>query len=280
MANTSSINSELFANLVTAAQFSAYETSVARQMVTVFDAPLNAGKVLQVPVWSGITAETITDESAATAKDTNTTSASITLAEHVVYHQITDMLRDSSFSDVFAQIGDQSGRAIAEAMDKQVFSLFSSFSTDVGPGAGAEVTVDHLLKAAATLRGNKLTGPFYAVLHPKQAYNVKKQLSNAGASNVPALSAVGDSVLSGFYLGTVAGIQVYESGLITVDGSDDAVGAVFARSAIGHAMRGTIDMNELYLPASRATDVVLKAVAGAAILQNSHGVKITGDAAL
>jgi len=26
--------------------------------------------------------------------------------------------------------------------------------------------------------------------------------------------------------------------------------------------------------------VVLKAVAGAAILQNSHGVKITGDAAL
>jgi hypothetical protein len=36
----------------------------------------------------------------------------------------------------------------------------------------------------------------------------------------------------------------------------------------------------LYLPKERATDVVLKAVAGAAILQNSHGVKITGDAAL
>ena len=280
MANTSSINSELFANLVTAAQFAAYENSVARQMVTVFDAPVNAGKVLQVPVWSGITAETITNEAAATAKDTNTTSQTITLAEHVVYHQITDMLRDSSFSDVFAQIGDQSGRAIAEAMDKQVFDLFTSFSTDVGPGAGAEVTVDHLLKAAATLRAGKLTGPFYAVLHPKQAYNVKKQLSNAGASNVPALSAVGDSVLSGFYLGTVAGIQVYESGLISVDGSDDAIGAVFARSAIGHAMRGSVEMNELYLPKERATDVVLKAVAGAAILQNSHGVKITGDAAL
>ncbi len=222
----------------------------------------------------------ITDESAATAKDTNTTSASITLGEHVVYHQVTDMLRDSSYSDVFTQIGDQSGRAIAESMDKQVFSLFTSFSTEVGPGAGAEVTVDTLLKAAATLRAGKLTGPFFAVLHPKQAYNVKKQLANAGASTIPSLSAVGDSVLSGFYLGTVAGIQIYESGLITVDGSDDAVGAVFARSAIGHAMRGSVEMNELYLPKERATDVVLKAVAGAAILQNSHGVKITGDAAL
>jgi hypothetical protein len=280
MANTSSINSELFANLVTAAQFAAYENSVARQMVTVFDAPVNAGKVLQVPVWSGISAELITNEAAATAKDTNTSSQTITLGEHVVYHQITDMLRDSSFSDVFAQIGDQSGRAIAESMDKQVFDLFSSFSTEVGPGAGAEVTVDTLLKAAATLRAGKLTGPFFAVLHPKQAYNVKKQLANAGASTIPSLSAVGDSVLSGFYLGTVAGIQIYESGLITVDGSDDAVGAVFARSAIGHAMRGSVEMNELYLPKERATDVVLKAVAGAAILQNSHGVKITGDAAL
>lgn len=280
MANTTSINNELYANLVVAAQFAAYENSVARQMVTVFDAPVNAGKVLQVPVWSGISAELITNEAAATAKDTNTTSQTITLGEHVVYHQITDMLRDSAFSDVFSQIGDQSGRAIAESMDKQVFDLFTSFSTEVGPGAGAEVTVDHLLKAAATLRSNKLTGPFFAVLHPKQAYNVKKQLSNAGANTVPSLSAVGDSVLSGFYLGTVAGIQVYESGLITVDGSDDAIGAVFARSAIGHAMRGSIDMNELYLPKERATDVVLKAVAGAAILQNSHGVKITGDAAL
>jgi len=118
------------------------------------------------------------------------------------------------------------------------------------------------------------------VLHPRQAYNVKKQLANAGASTIPSLSAVGDSVLSGFYLGTVAGIQIYESGLITVDGSDDAIGAVFARTAIGHAMRGSVEMNELYLPKERATDVVLKAVAGAAILQNSHGVKITGDAAL
>ncbi len=152
--------------------------------------------------------------------------------------------------------------------------------TEVGPGAGGEVTVDTLLKAAATLRSGKLTGPFFAVLHPRQAYNVKKQLANAGASTIPSLSAVGDSVLSGFYLGTVAGIQIYESGLITVDGSDDAIGAVFARTAIGHAMRGSVEMNELYLPKERATDVVLKAVAGAAILQNSHGVKITGDAAL
>lgn len=275
MANTSVINSELFAPLVTQAQFAAYENSIARAIVTVFDAPVNSGKVLQVPVWSGISAELITDESAATAKDTNTTSQTITLAEHVVYHQITDMLRDSSFSNVMAQIGDQSGRAIAESMDAQVFAQFANFATNVG-GSGEELTADRILRAAATLRANKLTGPFFAVVHPGAAYNLKKELSavGAGAQYLAAASSnVANRVLDSFYIGTLAGVQIFESALVPTV-SSDRINGVFAATALGHAMRGGIEMNELYLPKERATDVVLKAVAGAAVLQPSHGVMI------
>ena len=279
MSNTTSINSELFANLVTQAQYAAYETSVARQLVTVFDAPMNTGKVLQVPVWSGISAELITDESAANAKNTETSSALITLNEHVVYHQITDMLRDSAYNDVFAQIGDQSGRAIAESLDTQVFSQFADFGSDLG-ASGHELVVEDILKAAATLRGRKLTGPFFAVVHPGQAFNLKKQLTGTlsamGPMNVPALSNVGNSVLEGFYIGQVAGVQIFESSLVGVSGNN-AVAGVFAPNAIGHAMRGGIDMNTLYLPSARATDVVLKAVAGAKVLNSTFGVKITAD---
>lgn len=285
------INSELFTALVTSAQFAAYENSIARQMVSVFDAPAGNGKSLQVPVWAGITAQQISDESAATAKTTNTTSASISLIEHVVYHQVTDMLRDSAYSDVMAQLGDQSGRAIAESMDDQVFDLFTSFSTDVGPGAGAELTPTHLLQAAATLRSQKLTGPFFCVLHPKQAYAIKDALTKqthkyydgsaeATYVNYSNPAGAGNDVLRGFYLGSIAGIQVFESGLISIDGSGDAIGAVFAPSAIGHAMRGGVTLETQRQAAARATDVVVKAVAGAAIIQNSHGVKLTSDATI
>lgn len=280
MSNTTSINSELFANLVVEAQIAAYENSVARQLVTVFDAPVNAGKVLQVPVWTSISAAGLTEGTAASAADTNTTSASITLGEIGVYHQITDMLRDSAYMDVAAQIGAQAGRAIAEKMDADVFALFSSFGTDVGPGAGAELTVDHLLKAAATLRARKLTGPFYAVLNPLQAYNVKKQLSNAGASTTPALSNLGNQVLTAGFIGNIAGIAVYESALVSIDGSDDAVGGVFAPSAIGHAMRGTLSYEATRQAQNRATDLMVTAVTGQAVLQSTHGVKLTSDAAL
>lgn len=272
MANTSSINSELFANLVTAAQFAAYENSVARQMVTVFDAPANAGKTLQVPVWASITAELIDNEAAATAKDTNTSSQTITLKEHVVYHQVTDMLRDSSYSDVMAQLGDQSGRAIAESMDKQVFAEFANFAVNVG-GSGEELTAERILRAAAILRTNKLVGPFFAVVHPGAAFNLKKELSGLGSSVNQTGSNVGNRVLDSFYIGTLAGVAIYESALVPTV-STDVINGVFAPTALGHAMRGTIDMETQRQAAARATDVVMKAVAGAAVLQASHGVMI------
>jgi len=277
-----SLNSELFANLVTQAQYQAYETSVARQLVTVFDAPIHSGKNLQVPVWDRVTADLITDESASPAHQTNTNAATISLQEHVVYHQITDMIRDSAYSDVFSQLGDQSGRAIAESMDTQVFSQFSglNYNSDIG-ASGHELTAQDILAAAATLRAQRLTGPFYAVVHPASAYNLKKSLTAtlpySGATGYVNPSDIGNDVLRGFYIGTLAGVEIYESALVPVTGTD-ATNAVFARTAFGHAMRGSIDMNTLYLPAYRATDVVLKAVAGATTLNAKHGVVITADA--
>jgi N4-gp56 family major capsid protein len=276
MANTSSINSELFANLVGAAQFAAYENSVARQLVTVFDLPANAGKTVQVPVWSSIAAELISDESAATAKDTNTSSASITMAEHVVYHQITDMLRDSSVGDVFTQIGDQSGRAIAESMDKQAFAQFANLSGSTTAIAIADFGKDDIMDRVATLRTNKLVGPFVAVLHPQVANKLKKALTAVDSYTASGLTA--DSILQNYFITQFAGCRVIESSLVPyASGTGIATCAVFAPSALGHAMRGSITMEEQRQAPARATDIVLTGVAGAAVLQASHGIIMNVD---
>lgn len=276
MANTTTINSELFQKLVTSAQFAAYETSVARQLVTVFDAPLNTGKTLAVPVWASVAAEVITDESGATAKNTNTTSVDIELAEHVVYHQVTDMLRDSAYSDVMSQLGDQSGRAIAESLDTQVFSKFSSLSGSTTAIALASFTKDDIMDRVATLRANKLTGPFIAVIHPTAANAIKKALT--ATTSYTASGMVADSILSQYFVGQLAGCTIIESPLVPyAAGTGVATCAVFAPSALGHAMRGSIDMETQRQASARATDVVLKAVAGANVLQASHGVIMNVD---
>lgn len=275
MSNTTSLNSELFANLVVEAQMAAYEQSVIRQIATVFDAPVNAGKVLQVPVWGAVAAAGLTEGTGASAALTNTTSVEITLSEIGVYHQITDMLRDSSYSNVAAQLGDASGRAIAEKMDADAFALFSGFSGEAGPGAGAELTAAHIMKAAAILKGRKISGPLFAVITPAQAYAMKAALTATTAYT--ANTNAGNRALDGYYVGTIGGVTVLESALIVPDGSDDAIGAVFSPMGLGTAMRGTISYEATRQAQNRATDLMLTAVTGQAILQAGFGVKLTAD---
>jgi len=282
MANTTSINSELFTALLAEAQFQAYEQSIARQLVTTFDFPANAGKVLQVPVYASVTAGALTEGTAPSAADTNTTSVDITMSEIGTYFKVTDLLRDSAQRDVIADLGAQAGRAIAEKMDTDVFALFNSFSASVGTQDSA-ITVDNIFEAVATLRAAKVTGPLFSVVGPRQALQLKKALYNAGGT-VATASTLGSAVLERGFIGTIAGCNIFESSLVKSDLDTDAdeelnmVGAVFAASAIGHAMRGGISMETQRQAAARSTDVMMTAVKGEGILINGHGVKIVGSA--
>ena len=284
--NNTSENSELFANFVADSQYAMYETSVARQLVKAFTVPMNAGKVVQVPVWAAISAQVLTDEEVATAKQTGTTAPTVTLKEHVVYNQITDMLRDSSYGDVMSDLAVQSGQAIGESLDTMVFAEFANLSSDIG-STSTELTSELILKGAATLRAAKVQGPYFAVVHPNAAYNLKKSLAVAApysnAGTVGALSVAGNQIQVTGIIGQIGGVTIIESPLVAADSTGGATaykGAVFAPTAIGLAERGGLDMNTLYLPAARATDMVLKAVAGAATIRSTHGVRITSEGTL
>lgn len=282
MANNTTINSELFTNLLAEAQFAMYENSIARQLVTPFTFPANSGKVMQVPVYAAVTAGDLTEGSAPSAADTNTTSVSITLGEVGTYFQVTDFLRDSAQRDVIADLGAQAGRAIAEKMDTDVFALFNSISASVGTEDSA-ITVDNIMEAIATLRQAKVTGPLSAVVGPRQALQLKKALYNAGGT-VATANNYGASILERGFIGTIGGCSIYESALVKQDLDTDSdaelnsVGAVFSPTALGHAIRGGVVMEDQRQAAARATDIMMSVVKGEAILQNSHAVKIVGSA--
>jgi len=275
--------SDVFTALLGDAQFAAFENSIARQIVTAFDYPANAGKVLQIPVYSSLTAAGLTEGTAPNApQNSNAQSVNLTLGEIGVYVQVSDFLRDSAQRDVIADLGLNAGRAMAEKMDADVFNLFNSFSASVGTQDSA-ITVDNIFDAIATLRQAKVTGPLVAVVGPRQALQLKKALYNAGGT-VATASTLGSGVLERGFIGTIGGCTIFESTLVKSDLDGDAdselnmVGAVFAPTAIGHAMRGGISMETQRQAAARATDVMMTAVTGQVILQNSHGVKIVGSA--
>jgi len=281
--NNSAWNNEFYANFVTDAEFAAYETSVSRQLCKLFQVPMNSGKVAQVPIWGQGSAQLITDEDAATARNTTSTQALITLDEHVYFSQVSDMLRESAYGDVMSQLAEISGRAIGESLDTLAFSKFSGFNSDIGT-TGTELTTEIILKAAATLRARKVMGPYFAVVHPNQAYYMKKTLTQTlpynGASGLVNPSDVGNQVMVSGVIGSIGGVTIVESPLVaevTKGGASAFRAGVFAPTALGIAERGGLNLQTLYLPQNRATDMSVVAVAGASVLQALHGVAITAD---
>jgi N4-gp56 family major capsid protein len=276
MSNNTTNNSELFQNLLVQSQYALYEQSIARSVATVFDYPVGAGKQVSVPIWAGITAAKPAEGVAPAAADTNTTSKTISLLEHVVYAQVTDFLRDSAQDSVIGDLGTQAGSALAEAIDKELISLFldAAVTQEIG-SAGTNNTVQDIMKAAAMIRANKYTGPLVAILHPKQAFAIKSALTATTAYT--ANTNVGNAILDQYFIGSVAGVTMYESALITEDVANDASGCVFAPAAFGIAQRGGIMMEEQRQAAARATDLVLTAVAGAGVLRPEYAVRIYGD---
>ena len=286
MSNNSMWNDEFYANFVADAEFAAYEQSVSRSLMKLFPIPLNSGKTVQVPIWGQGAAQVITDEGAATLRNTTSTQATITLKEHVYYSRVTDVLRDSAYGDVMAQLAEVSGRAIGESLDTMAFGEFANLTaySDLG-STTTELTTELVLKGAATLRSNKIAGPYYMVCHPNAAFNMKKVLTqtlnySGAAASVPALSNVGNAVLVSGIIGSIGGVTIVESPLVpavTTGGATAYLNAVFAPTALGIAERGGLSLTSLYLPQNRATDMSVVANAGAGVLQAGHGVKITAE---
>jgi len=155
--------------------------------------------------------------------------------------------------------------------------LFDGFSGSIGT-AGAEITVADLFKAAATLRANKVTGVINAVVHPYQAYQLKANLTNTFAN--PNGGDLQNEAMRAGYVGTIAGINVYESANVAIDGDDDAKGAVFAPEALMIAMKRDFNIAPQRDESLRAFELNATAVYGVAELDDSFGIEILSDAAL
>ncbi len=175
------------------------------------------------------------------------------------------------------ELGTVLGNAIATKIDTDLIGLFTGFSAGFG-AAAAELTVADLFKAAATLRANKVTGSMAAVVHPFQAYQLKAGLTNTFAN--PNGGDLQNEAMRNGYVGTIAGIDVYESANVSVDGSDDAVAGVFAPEALAIALKRDFNLEVQRDASLRANELNATAVYGVAELDDSYGVKITADAAL
>ena len=281
MSNNTTINSELFQDLLVQSEIALYEASIARAVTTVYDYPVGAGKTVSIPFYDAVTSSKPGEGVAPDRINTNTNSRLINLEEHVAFAEVTDFLRDSAQESVIASLANQMGLALAEGLDAELLTgFFDTQSNATAAGITAEVgsssvtnTVDDLMKAAAVIRAAKYQGPMFAVLHPQQAFEIKKAMT--ATNSFQNASSVADNILSSFFVGQIAGITILEHPGVSVD-SDVARGAVFTPTAFGLAQRGSVSMETERNAAKRSTDVVETVVAGVGILRPNLVVRIQG----
>lgn len=275
-ATTSTTLDDLFANIIAQARFTAEEESLMLGLVTRYDIAGNEGKVIQVPKYPAITAAALTEGTDMTSTTVSTSSVDITVAEVGAQVVLTDLAAMGSGNPA-QELGTVLGNAIATKMDVDLLALFDGFSTSIG-AAAQEITVADLFKAAATLRNAKAQGDIFAVVHPFHAYQLKANLTNTFAN--PNGGDAQNTAMANSYVGTIAGVDIYESANIVIDGNNDAKGAVFSREALAIAMKRDFQIETQRDASLRAFELNATAIYGVGELDDTYGVEMFFDAAL
>jgi len=163
-ATTSTTLDDLFVNIIAQARFTAEEQSLMMGLVTRYDIGADAGKTIQVPKYPAIAAADLTEGTDMSSTTVSTSSVTVTVGEVGAQVVLTDVAAMGAGNPA-EELGTVLGNSIATKMDVDLIALFDGFSSALG-GAGTEITVADLFKAAATLRAAKVTGPMAAVVHP------------------------------------------------------------------------------------------------------------------
>jgi N4-gp56 family major capsid protein len=274
-ATTSSTLDDLFANIILQARFTAEEESLMLGLVTRYDIGNQAGKTVQVPKYPAITAGALTEGTDMSSTTVSTTSQTITVSEVGAQVILTDLAAMGAGNPA-EELGTVLGNAIATKIDKDLIALFDGFSTSLG-GAGTEITVADLMKAAATLKTNKARGQMAAVVHPWHAYQLKANLTNTFVN--PNGGDLQNDAMRNAFVGQIGGIDIYESSNVSIDGSDDAKGAVFVPEALAIAMKRDFNLETQRDASLRAFELNATAIYGVGELDDSYGVEMLFDAA-
>ena len=277
---TSSTISELYTEIIAEAMFVANERSLMRGLVKNYTIS-GGGKSVEVPIYAAVSAAAVSEAADLSNTAINPSSVTITASEIGIMTTLTDLARNSASRNVGADIGRLFGEAIAKKIDVDLIALFDGFSKIVG-GADVAFSAAKLFEAVAELRNLAVPSSDLAcVVHPYIAYDMKSGVSNTFGAGSGATTDIGNEAMRSGFVGTVAGVPVYESANISNTGTTgDYKGAIFHRDALGLAMMQDLKLETQRDASLRADEIVATAVYGVAELNDTYGVELMMDSSL
>jgi hypothetical protein len=114
------------------------------------------------------------------------------------------------------------------------------------------------------------------VLHPGVAYDLKANLTNTYAN--PNAGTIQNTAMLSGYVGTIAGVPVYETSNIDNNGTTgDYVGGLFHRNALGFGLMQDIKIEAQRDALMRGDALVASALYATGKLYEGYGVAMSFD---
>jgi len=151
-----------------------------------------------------------------------------------VHTVITDRTARNISKNVFAKTGSLGQQAIETQKDKDGLVVLDGATTSLA-GTGTTLTSGHIAAAAYRIRGNTTepwAGPVAFVLHSFQMKDLFDELV-AGVGTYDINSGLTADVFKNTFMLPIANARAYTDDNITIDGTPDAKGGVFASGANG-----------------------------------------------
>ena len=208
---------------------------VVSQLVTKETLGEGIGLSWQELTYAKLTAQAVTENTELdNPQKISDTIMAITPTMVAVETFLTDRVQARINKKGFAKIGVLAQNAVERKKDEDGILLFATFTGTSDPGAGVTLASGFIASAAANIRGNTTEpgkDPINCVLHPFQIHDLYNELvANVGTGILT--EGPTSRVLQGGFDLPVANVKIYPDGNITIDGSDDALGAVFAKEGV------------------------------------------------
>ena len=261
------------------------------QLVSRYDIPKGA-KQVNIPIWGRNDAAALTEGvDINTPQQLSVTVTSITASEHGIMTFVSDRLTRQNNEDILSHVGDVQGGALGRLLEDDLIVLFDGFSNSIG-AAGSFLTFYHVAGAVSYLKTDNNSsygmapGTPNGVFHPEQIRAFVQEVTSiqgggsTGMAAQPIPEGVTAEVISNYFRGNekIFGVPIYQSGVLSRDGSGDTKGAVFVPQAIALAMAHEMEAEQERDASLRGTEVVMVGEWGEAEVADPWGVEMLGAA--
>jgi hypothetical protein len=261
------------------------------QLVARYDIPKGA-KQVNVPIWGRNDAAALTEGVDISAPQQLSVSVtSITASEHGILTFVSDKLTRQNNEDILSHVGEVQGGALGRLLEDDLIVLFDGFSNSIG-SAGSFLTLYHVAGAVSYLKTDNdssygmAPGTPNGVFHPEQIRGFVQEMTGiqgggtTGMAAQPIPEGITAEVVQNYFRGNeqAFGVPIFQSGVLSRDGSGDTKGAIFVPQAIALAMAHEMEAENERDASLRGTEVVMVGEWGESEIADPWGVEMLGAA--